>query len=123
MTNTFSANEPALGYLYQIRFALYLLLQEVQERPESELSIERLDDVSFESEGTPEELIQLKHVTLEQASLTNSSKDLWKTLRIWSTKLKDQTRLFPQIVLSLVTTGSAGQGSAAEKLRQGSETR
>src|SRR4051812_12517828 len=50
-TMDFSAQSSALGYLYQIRYALYLLLR--SEKDESELAIEKLDDISFVESGTP----------------------------------------------------------------------
>ena len=54
MPNMFSAGSSAVGYLYQIRYALYLILKKI----DLEISIERLDDVAFESEGSPIELLQ-----------------------------------------------------------------
>ncbi len=117
MTNTFSANQPALGYLYQIRYALFVLLQAIDVDPESSLSLERLDDVAFEADGEPLELIQLKHVRRATASLTDASKDLWKTLRIWSLQMRDRPVSASAPILSLITTGTASAGSAAAKLR------
>ena len=105
--------------MVQLRYALFLLLREVRERPECELSIERLDDVAFERNGAPLELIQLKHgLLLKQASLTDASEELWKTLRIWSIKLREAPGDFPNLLLTLVTTGQASDGSAAALLRQ-----
>ena len=59
LSDTFSASSQALGYLYQIRLALYLAMKD--ENIDKDLGIELLDDVSFYSEGTPLELIQVKH--------------------------------------------------------------
>jgi hypothetical protein len=43
-----------------------------------------LDDVAFESTGgTPEELLQAKHHRNREATLTNASGDLCKSLRVW----------------------------------------
>jgi hypothetical protein len=50
MPSNFSAGPSALGYLYQARYALYLLLLAEEE---AALSIERFDDVAFEQNGTP----------------------------------------------------------------------
>lgn len=51
----FTAREPALGYLYQARFALALLLSGVEEQ---ELTLESLGDIVLEKSGTPRELLQ-----------------------------------------------------------------
>ena len=100
----FSARAPALGYLYQIRYALYLLLS--SEKEETELALEQLDDVVFEVDGTATELLQLKHHIDSQASLTSLSPDLWKTLRIWSEYIAKK-RVSDDIILTLVTTATA----------------
>lgn len=87
MQDKFSARASALGYYYQVRYALFVLLFKGQDEPNLEMSIENLDDISFEKEGTPLELLQTKHKINSIASLSNSSSDLWKTLRIWSTAI------------------------------------
>ena len=79
-------NEPVfcpcfgLGYLYQVRLALFLLLEA---KTSLELRFEKLDDISFETNGEPKELLQAKHHIGRRANLTNSSSDLWSTLRVW----------------------------------------
>src|SRR5215470_9047146 len=85
--SAFSAAPSALGYLYQVRYALVALLQAYD--PESEISIEKLDDIAFESTGTAIELLQTKHRITHTGSLTDSSTDIWKTLRIWAASIKD----------------------------------
>jgi hypothetical protein len=103
------------GYLYQVRYALLLLLRA---REESELSIETLDDITFEDKGDPTELLQLKHHAA-RGSLTNSSADLWKTLRIWATAAHDGTIDLQSTVLTLVTTATAPEGSIPAMLTSG----
>lgn len=120
MANKFSANAPTLGYLYQIRYALFVLLQRIANDPDAQISIEFLDDVAFEHNGTPLELHQLKHHIKKEASLTNSSADLWKTIRIWSENLDKDSNVSQEIALILVTTATAPNGSIASKLRHGS---
>jgi hypothetical protein len=112
----FNARSSALGYFYQVRYALYLLL--IAERDEAELAIEKLDDISFEENGSPTELLQTKHHISSVASLTNSSADLWKTIRIWSTQVA-QNQIRDDTILSLVTTASAPNDdtSIARKLK------
>lgn len=113
MSTGFSAGSSALGYLFQARYALYLILKD---REELELSIEGLDDIAFDDAGTPYELLQLKHRTTP-ASLTDSSSDLWKTIRIWSTYLRENKISLPGTKLTLVTMGLASQNSIAFLLR------
>ncbi|SEJ85095.1 hypothetical protein SAMN04488058_12326 [Deinococcus reticulitermitis] len=120
MTRDFSADASAsgLGYLYQVRYALYLLFDRVKDEPDCAVSIERLDDVAFESDGTAEELLQLKHTVYPaRADLADASERLWKTLRIWSLKLKAEPADVERLVLSLVSTGYASDDSAAGLLR------
>lgn len=113
MGTEFSAFAPALGYLYQARYALYLLLDASEE---AELSLERFDDVAFEKDGTPQELLQLKHHSTP-ASLTDYSSDLWKSLRIWATLVSENKVKLPGVMLTLITTGLAPESSIACQLR------
>lgn len=38
MANKFSANASTIGYLYQIRFALFVLLQRIEYNPDAQIS-------------------------------------------------------------------------------------
>lgn len=113
----FSAAPQAIGYLYQTRYALHLILSSPDEL---ELTIEGLDDVVFEENGVPQELLQLKH-HVTPASLTDSSSELWKTIRIWSANLRDSRISLPDATLSLVTTAIAPDDSIAALLRPGND--
>ncbi|WP_428910711.1 ABC-three component system protein [Niallia sp. Krafla_26] len=115
MSSQFSAGSSAVGYIYQVRFALYLILKD--ENLDKEVSIERLDDVAFEENGTPSELIQLKHHIKKTAALTNGCSDLWKTLRVWSEAVKNKQIQLPGVILSLITTGIAPENSASYYLK------
>jgi hypothetical protein len=116
MSENFSANPSVLGFSYQTKFALWLLLKIGKDEPEAELSIERLDDIALEDKGTASELIQTKH-HIVPASITDASTDLWKTLRIWSTALANGEIQADRVTLTLVTTGRVPDGSIASKLR------
>ena len=72
------ASEQLLGYLYQIIYALYLLLE--SDDPNLQISIEKFDDIAFSENDNPSKLIQLKHHKCKSGDLTNSSTDLWRTL-------------------------------------------
>ncbi len=54
MTEQFSAHDPALGYLYQIQYALWLLLEAGRDGQEIEIAIEKLDDIDTCSNKTPQ---------------------------------------------------------------------
>lgn len=82
-----------------------------------EVAIERFDDVTFDSNGTPLERLQTKRHVNRKGDLTDLSVDLWKTLRIWAQATKEDPSLPSRIRLTLVTTGSAPEGSAASYLR------
>lgn len=112
MSTPFSAGPHALGYYHQLRYALYALLQAKNE--DAVVAIEGLDDVTVE-EGGRLNLDQLKHHLSAQASLTNSSAELWKPLRVWAETMGtwDPTRT----TLHLITTATAPDGSVAALLR------
>src|SRR5262245_53320542 len=115
MMENFSANASALGYFYQARYALFLLLSKAE--TEAEITIERLDDISFEREGNPVELLQTKHHIKSTASLSDASTDLWEALGRWSVAV-EEGRVHPgRTILTLMTTGRAPNGSAAGMLR------
>src|SRR5262249_116317 len=115
MTGEFSANASALGYFYQARYALFLLLSSAES--EAEMSVGRLDDISFERDGDPIELLQTRRHIKSTASLSDSSADLWKTLGIWSVAVAGGGVNLGKNILTLVTTGHASKDSAASKLR------
>lgn len=113
----FSAVDATLGYLYQVRAALLWALRRQKSESDFLVSVETLDDVTFETTGgNPTDLLQTKHHRNGSASLTDASPDLWKTLRIWfeghkSGQIPASTNLY------LVTTSAAPDGTAASRLR------
>ena len=117
VAGTFTAAASAAGYLYQARLALALCIPYVNSGSAIEVSIERLDDISFESSGTALELLQTKHHIDRVGSLSNTSSDLWKTLRAWSEAAALDPSLPSRTRLLLVTTGHAPEGTAAALLR------
>jgi hypothetical protein len=116
-TNQFSAADAALGYLYQARLGMLWALRRLRENSDFVVSLETIDDVTFEVKGRPDELLQTKHHLNRPTNLTDSSPDLWKSLRVWFEGASKKT-IPSQTLLYLVTTASAGDGSAAAKLRQ-----
>jgi hypothetical protein len=117
--NPFSAADSVLGYLYQVRVALLWSLRRLKNGDDFTVSLETLDDVTFQSSGgTPEELLQTKYHQKHEASLTDASEDLWKTLRVWFEAYADKT-ILAGTCLHLLTTGKAKTGSVAAYLKAG----
>lgn len=109
------ASASAIGYLYQVRWALLELLREGRSRPEMSMTIEQLDDVAWHTAaGDPLSALQLKHHTGHQGSLTDYSSDLWRTLKVWADDPRLRQPRGPK--LYLVTTAKAPVGSAASLL-------
>lgn len=110
-----NASGQMLGYLYQVRYALNLLLE--SDEPDYQISIEKFDDVAFERDGTPIQLIQTKHRT-NPASLTDSSIDLWKTLNVWFDAIAIDNTLLDHTDFVIITTAEAQDGSAADLIQK-----
>jgi hypothetical protein len=113
---TFSAAPQALGYLYQARVALLLLLQ----APDgAQVKIEALDDIEL-SKAWPAEslaLVQLKHHT-SPSTLTDSHVDLWKSLRVWAEQSASHAFVVSDTRIMLLTTATVNSGSAASYLAE-----
>jgi hypothetical protein len=116
-SSTFGAGPAAAGYLYQARLALDLAMAYVNKESGIEVSVERLDDVAFESLGTPIELLQTKHHISHVANLTDASADLWKTLRIWADAVYADPSLPARVRFALLTTAEIPSGAVANLLK------
>lgn len=110
-----SAAASVLGYLHQTRWGLLELLRSPATNPDQRLSLEMHDDVAWEVKGTPAELKQLKLHVNSVRNLTNASDDIWRTLRVWMDNGRPGDPYGP--ILTLITNSTAGEGSAAELLR------
>ena len=111
-----SAASSALGYLYQCRYALLESLNRLKKGQDFLVSIETLDDVVFEEVGEPPELLQTKHHLNNPGDLTDSSPDLWKTIRIWCEAIT-AGNLPEGSLFFLITTAQTADGSAAYYLK------
>ena len=111
------ASEQMLGYLYQVRYALALLLE--NDNSDFQISIEKFDDVAFSKDGMPKQLIQLKHHIQRQGSLTDGSTDLWRTLKVWIDVVSDSPDILDGTEFLIVTTAIAPDGTAASYLKKG----
>ena len=72
----YSAASSALGYFYQVRYALLDALRRLPEGERFCVGIETLDDVVFEKDGTGADVLQTKHHINAHANLTDASSDL-----------------------------------------------
>lgn len=117
MSNSFDATASMLGYLFQCRLALLDSIRRLKQQGSFTVSIETLDDVAFESDGNPTEILQAKHHISKTGGLSDASSDLWKSIRIWAEGLT--TGRWPlDTVHYLITTGTAQDGSIASYLRR-----
>jgi len=115
----FDASLPALGYLYQFRYALLLALQH-EEDPALQMSIEKLDDVVFFRDGVASvngaESFQFKHHVKSTGGLSDKSADIWKTIRIWSELVLSKKITLDHAVFIMVTTSSSDKRHASHRL-------
>lgn len=108
--NRFSAAGSALGYLAQVEYALLIALQRMDVDESLRLSLETVDDITFDGHGKSRELWQTKHHVDRRGSLGDASPDLWKTLHNWIETSDELSVCF------LFTTATASPGTAASLL-------
>lgn len=72
-STVFSAADSAIGYLYQVLMALLSSLHRLAEGETFALYLETLDDVVFETSGSPREQLQLKHHCERAANMSMNS--------------------------------------------------
>jgi hypothetical protein len=114
--NPFNATPSLLGYLYQCRVALLESVKKIHNNNDFTTLVESLDDISFESNGAPVELLQTKHHIGKKSDLSDYSPDLWKTIRIWSEGISKNT-IMSDAHLFLITTAEASSGTIAWYLK------
>ena len=78
-----SAIPSVLGYQYQTNWGLYELLRNRVSRPDHALTLEMFDDVAWDADGRPTDLLQLKLHVNATGTLGNSSDDIWRTMGVW----------------------------------------
>ena len=109
------------GYLFQCRLALLLGLQMAKRKPNGHISIEKFDDITFQDQDLSLCLLQSKH-SVTAKSLSDSSKDVWKSLHIWMDQLEQGIIPFSSTKFVLITTSSAPDESAMALLRPGTSS-
>lgn len=105
----FSAQEPSLGYYYQIRLSLYLLLKN-KEMVNPVIKIENLDDIVID-EIDRINLFQTKLHINSIANLTDTSPDFWKTIRVWCESITDNLLDVKNTIFTLITTANTADSS------------
>ncbi|SLN38885.1 ABC-three component system protein [Oceanibacterium hippocampi] len=114
----YSAGSSLAGYLFQCRLALLRGLELARKSPASDISIEKFDDISFETDDLAKCLIQAKH-HITTKSVDNKSVDVWKTIGIWTDGFVRGVFQGEKTTCFLITTATAADGSALAKLRDG----
>lgn len=109
------ASEQMLGYLYQVRYALALLLG--NDNSDCQISLEKFDDVAFGEDDIPIQLIQLKHHIQHQGNLTDASTDMWRTLKVWLDVISESPDILNGTSFLIITTAAAPVDSAAFLLK------
>lgn len=79
-----------------------------------ELRLEVLDDIQFDRNGSPTELLQTKHHVGGAKAITSSSVDVWRTLNVWMDLPRNTNP-----ILRLVTTSIVSADSDLAGLRSG----
>lgn len=116
METDFSAKGPSLGYYFQIRYGLHLLLNQ-EGSDETRLFFENLDDIEI-SEINKNDLYQTKFHIKNSVNLTDRSTDLWKTIRVWAESIKNGHLKLSQSKFTLITTAKCTSHSVFGKLRE-----
>lgn len=104
----------ALGYFHQCMWALVELGKRASSEPATQLRLETLDDIEFDIDDSPTELLQIKHHTDGNGPLTAQAVDLWRTLNVWMDLPSSST-----LMLRLVTTRTLSEESGLVHLRAG----
>lgn len=112
------ASEQMLGYLYQVRYALALLLE--NDNSDCQISIEKFDDVAFSKDDIPIQLIQLKHHIHHQGNLADASTDMWRTIKVWLDAISETPDILDGTNFLIITTATAPIDSAAFLLKKDS---
>jgi hypothetical protein len=94
---------------------LLALLHDSADRPDCKITVEVFDDVAWDQDGTPTELLQVKHHINRVRGLGDKDTDWWRTIHVWLDTSDPADIAGPDLVM--VTTQLAPDGSAAAALR------
>jgi hypothetical protein len=113
----FSAAASSLGFFYQYRYALLLMLEGIQTDPGIEITVEKVDDVTVGARGQISDAVQTKLHAEGAKALTDSSKDLWSTLRVWCEGIGSGDFDLNAVKFLLVTTADVAATGLTRFLR------
>lgn len=112
-SSSHGAAASAVGYLYQARWALLEVLRTAHDRPDQSISVEKFEDVAWDRQGTPAELLQLKHHQATTGSVGDKDDDVWRTIRGWLDVGAASAADAPDLYLVTTQTAAVGSGLAA----------
>ena len=116
-TSSHGAAGSLLGYVYQVEYALWEMLQRSKTSATAALALETLDDIQFQ-DGDAWDLLQTKH-SATPGNLTNGSTDLWRSIKVWTDVVGDPDVAEDNPGFVLITTSVASEKTAPWYLRSG----
>lgn len=117
-SNKHDASGQMVGYFYQVLAALYLLLSSSEY--EAQICIEKFDDIAFVEKDEPIQMIQTKHQIYRPGNLSDTSVDLWRTIKSWCDSIINSRTHLTGTQFAILTTAFAQEDSAAYYLRKDS---
>lgn len=105
VNNAHDASGQMLGYLYQVLAALYLLLD--SKYGDAQICIEKFDDIAFIEQDEPVLMIQTKHHLYRPGNLSNTSVDLWRTIKSWCDSINKSPSNLRDTYFAILTTATA----------------
>lgn len=114
--NMHNASGQMAGYLYQVLAALSLLLD--SRESDAQVCIEKFDDIAFIEKDEPILMIQTKHQLYRPGNLTDTSVDLWRTLKSWCDSINSSSTHLLNTHFIILTTSMAQEKTAAYYLRK-----
>jgi hypothetical protein len=112
--NRHDASGQMVGYLYQALSALLLLLESTESQ--TQICIEKFDDVTFGEDVEPSTRIQIKHQLFSRGNLNDTSVDLWRTISNWCDVIETSTCNLAETKFIIITTASVKEDSAVSHL-------
>lgn len=110
-----NASGSQAGGIYQPILALNVLIVKLSHFS-ARIGVEVLDDITIDDQGNIA-LGQSKHtVNSDENPLNDLNKNLWKTLAIWLSYIKDQTPTPETLSLFFYTNGKVGKGTLIEQI-------
>jgi hypothetical protein len=114
--NTHDASGQLAGYLYQVLAALSLLLDSRESN--AQVCIEKFDDIAFVEKDKPILMIQTKHQLYRSGNLSDTSVDLWRTIKSWCDSINNSPTHLHDTHFAILTTATAQQNTVAYYLRK-----